>query len=351
VAKPPLRLRGLLAGVSTVRLRPRQLSAAERAEISSAVFFDAPGEFRPYVFRLATLTALSTVIAAFGLIANSPAVVIGAMLVAPLMQPIMGFAAALALGRPRHEITCLLLTALATLEAIGFAVLIGLLVPTFRVVTLTPELLSRTTPALLDLGIAVTAGAAGAYVTVRPRSLGAIAGAAIAVALVPPLAACGVLLAHGNGSLAVGALFLFLTNLVGIILAAVVVFLLTGLVAHGAVTRRRLLAMVLPVVAVLAVAYPLGRRSITTYDRSQDEASVRHLIFPELRADGLGIQSLVVIAPGGNLVASIDVIGPSPPPAAADLARRLADDLGRPVRVILRWTKREESVGNSAAAP
>jgi uncharacterized hydrophobic protein (TIGR00271 family) len=215
------------------------LSEAEREAIASGIFCDQPGELGPYVARLTALTALSTVIAALGLIGNSPAVVIGAMLVAPLMQPIIGLAAALVLARPRGELMSLGLIVLTAAEAFVTALLVGLAVPAFRVITLTPELLARTAPALLDLGVAVAAGAAGAYVTVRPRAAGAIAGAAIAVALVPPLGACGVLLAHGNTSLAGGAFFLFLTNLVGIVLAAVAVFLATGFVRHEEMSRTR----------------------------------------------------------------------------------------------------------------
>jgi uncharacterized hydrophobic protein (TIGR00271 family) len=326
------------------------LSAAEREALAASVFLDGPGELSPYVGRLAVLTGLSAVIAAFGLIANSPAVVIGAMLVAPLMQPIIGLAGALVLGRPRREAISFGLIVLTTAEAFVVSVLVGLLVPSFRVITLTPELLTRTAPTLLDLGIAVAAGAAGAYVTVRPRAGGAIAGAAIAVALVPPLGACGVLLAHGNGSLAGGAFFLFLTNLVGIVLAAVVVFLVTGFVARGEMTRPRQLAVMLPLLVVLAVAYPLARRSLSTYRLSSDEAEVRAVVVPELRAAGLGIQSLTVIHQGGTVISSIDVAGPEAPPSTDPLAERLAKRLGRPVRLILRWTRREELIADSPAA-
>ena len=328
----------------------RRLGAEEREAIASALLGDEPGELVPYLFRLAALTALSTVIAAFGLIANSAAVVIGAMLVAPMMQPVIGLAAALVLARPRGEITAFGLIALTTAESFVVALLVGLAVPSFRVITLTPELLGRTAPALLDLGVAVAAGAAGAYVTVRSRAGGAIAGAAIAVALVPPLTACGILLAHGNRQLAGGAFFLFLTNLVGIVLAAVAVFLATGFFASGGITRARRLAIAVPFLVVLLVAYPLARRSLHTYRLSSDEGSVRAALVPSLRALGLGIESLTVTRREGRVVASFDVAGPNQPPPAELLARDLSDRLGRPVRVILRWTQRRESVGESPAA-
>ncbi len=325
-----------------------RLDESRREEIAAGIFFDARGELEPYVFRLVTLTALSTVIAALGLIANSVAVVIGAMLVAPLMQPIIGLAAALVLGRPRGEITSFLLIGLTTAEAFVVALLVGLIVPSFRVITLTAELLARTGPTLLDLGIAVAAGAAGAYVTVRPSAGGAIAGVAIAVALMPPLAACGVLLAHGNDTLAGGAFFLFLTNLVGIVLAAVAVFIATGFVQRAGMSRRRQLGTVIPLVVVAAVAYPLARRSLHTYRLSGEEARVRDVIVPRLRAAGLGIQNVVVVHRGGLVVASLDVTGPNEPPPTASLADAFAAGIHRPVQVIVRWTKREESIADAA---
>ena len=293
------------------------------------------------------LTALSTAIASLGLIANSAAVVIGAMLVAPLMQPIVALAAGLVLARPRAEAMSLGLIVLASAEAFGVAALVGWLVPSFRIITLTPEILARTAPALLDLLIAVAAGAAGAYLTVRPRAGGALAGVAIAVALVPPLGACGVLVAHGNDRLAGGAFFLFLTNLVGIVLAAVVVFLATGFFEPGPLSFGRRVAVVIPVLVVAGVAYPLAHRSLQTYRVSEYEGQVRALVVPRLREAGLGVENLIVIRRGGLVVASLDVVGPAEPPDSQPLARQLALRVGHPVRLILRWTAREEQTSDS----
>lgn len=344
---PLLRIR---RGTSRVFRAASRLRAEEREAIATAVLCDGPGELGPYIFRLTTLTALSTLIAAFGLIANSSAVVIGAMLVAPLMQPVIGLATSLVLSRPRGEITSFALIALTAAESFGVALLAGLAVPSFHVITLTPEMLSRTAPALLDLGVAMAAGAAGAYVTVRSRAGGAIAGAAIAVALVPPLAACGILLARGSHHLAGGAFFLFLTNLVGIVLAAVVVFLVTGLFEHGRLASARGVAVAVPLVVVLLVAYPLARRSLHTYRLSSDEANARDVLVPLLRGAGFGIQALAVTRREGFVVVSFDVAGPNEPPPAATLAQDLSQRLGHPVRVILRWTERQESVGEAPTA-
>ncbi len=296
---------------------------------------------------MVVLTALSTVIASLGLIANSTAVVIGAMLVAPLMQPIIALAAALVLARPRAEIMSVGLIALASAEGFAVSFLVGWLVPSFRVITLTPELLTRTAPALLDLVIAVMAGAAGAYLTVRPRAGGALAGVAIAVALVPPVSASGVLLAHGNARLAAGAFFLFLTNLVGIVLAAVAVFLATGFFEPGLSGLGRWVAVGVPILIVAGVAYPLAQRSLHAYQVSEYEGQVRSVVVPRIRKAGLGVENLVVIRRGGLVVASLDVVGPTKPPDSQPLARELATRVRHPVRLILRWTAREEQTGES----
>jgi uncharacterized hydrophobic protein (TIGR00271 family) len=324
-----------------------RLSDERRQAIAAELFSDGSGELAGYVRRVVVLTALSTVIASLGLIANSAAVVIGAMLVAPLMQPIVALGAGLVLVRPRAEAMSLGLVVLATSEAFVVALLVGWLVPNFRVITLTPEIVSRTAPALLDLLVAVAAGAAGAYLTVRPRAGGALAGVAIAVALVPPLSASGVLVAHGNDRLAAGAFFLFLTNLVGIVLAAIVVFLATGFYESGRLSVGRRAAVTMPILVVALVSYPLVQRSLRTYQVSSYEGQVRAMVVPRLRKAGLGVQNVVVIRRAGLVVASLDVVGPTKPPDSRPLAQQLAERVGHPVRLILRWTAREEQTADS----
>ncbi len=314
------------------------------------LFADGPGELAPYLFRFATLMALSALIAALGLIGNSAAVVIGAMLVAPLMRPLVALAAAFVLGDTKRQLVSAGLILFAALESIGLASLVAFLVPNFRVVTITTEILFRTAPGLIDLAIAVAAGAAGAYVTVRRRAGGALPGAAIAVALVPPLAAFGILLEQGYSHLARGALLLFLTNLVGIVVASVIVLLLTGFGATRGLSRRHRVAVALPLVAVLAVAFPLERESHSAYQRAYDDGQVRKVLVPLLRSEHLGIQNLTVVEEPTRLVASIDVIGPKAAPSPQILARPLAEQLGRNVTVIVRWTYRDEQIGTASAA-
>ncbi|MEW5960975.1 MAG: DUF389 domain-containing protein, partial [Chloroflexota bacterium] len=196
------------------------LTAEERTEVYKQVRRSA----RPRI-DFFMLIALSAGIAALGLLLNSPAVIIGAMLVAPLMSAIVG----LGLGTIQGDLRLLRLAGSATLRgmalAVSMGVLIGWLAP-FQ--SPTAEIMGRTAPSLLDLGVALVSGLAGAYALCRKNISSALAGVAIAVALVPPLATVGIGLAWRNWQIAGGAFLLFLTNLVAISAASELLFFALG---------------------------------------------------------------------------------------------------------------------------
>lgn len=180
------------------------------------------------------MLALSSAIAALGLMQNSTAVVIGAMLVAPLMTPMIGFALSIVQANLRLAKDCLLSILIGTALAVGIAALLGGVAGAGGVSNgLTDELLARCGPGLLDLGVAVFSGMAGAYAIARPNLSGAVAGVAIAAALVPPLATTGILLSWGEISMAKLAFVLFTVNLVAIVLGAFLAFRLVGLGGAG----------------------------------------------------------------------------------------------------------------------
>jgi uncharacterized hydrophobic protein (TIGR00271 family) len=308
------------------------------------LFFEGP-QLVPYLYRLIVLMGLASVIAALGLIADSAAVVIGAMLVAPLMTPVMASSASLTMGWTGRQVEAGLLVVLASAEAIGVAWVVSAVVPAFRPVFLSHELLSRTAPSLLDLAIAIAAGAAGAYVTVRRKASGALPGVAIAVALVPPLAAVGVLLELGRGHLATGALLLYATNLFAIVLSAAVVFLLTGFVPSGVARRRGrriTLGVLTTLLAVGAVAYPLQRESRAVLDRARGEQAVGEAVAEWLDATSLQVTGENVDVKQGRLVVTVDVVGAKPPPPASALARLVTDRAHRQVELTVRWTVQRE---------
>ncbi|NEP56112.1 MAG: DUF389 domain-containing protein [Symploca sp. SIO2G7] len=171
------------------------------------------------------LTLSSCIIATLGLISNSTAVIIGAMLVAPLMLPLRGLAFGALEGEVNLFRQSLLAIAGATLIAVCLSCLLGLVtgIPEFG-----SEVQARIRPNLVDLGIAITAGAISGFAKIRPGISDALAGTAIAVALMPPLCVVGLCLSQGIWLSAVGALVLYLTNLLGITLACMVLFISAG---------------------------------------------------------------------------------------------------------------------------
>ncbi len=168
-------------------------------------------------FDFMALMGLSTAIATLGLLQSSTAVVIGAMLVAPLMTPILGAGLALVQGNLpllRRAIVAVTLGYMLAL-IIGF---VGAVV--FPIPALTAELLARGGPTLLDLGVGFFSGVAAAYCMGRPGLVAALPGVAIAAALVPPIATIGISLALEEPANAAGAALLFGTNVVAIVLGA-----------------------------------------------------------------------------------------------------------------------------------
>ena len=164
--------------------------------------------------------------------------------------------------------------------AIALARLVAEIIPNERLAVLSSQLLSRTQPALVDLYIGLAAGGVAAYVTVRTKALHAIPGAAVAVALVPPLATTGVLLHQDDPSLALNALLLFGTNLAAIVLAAALVFLASGFhpnpLAEGVGRRweRRLGLAAAMLAVVVVIAIPLGARTAALIREASLEADV-----------------------------------------------------------------------------
>lgn len=171
------------------------------------------------------MNALAATIAGYGLLADSAAVVIGAMLVAMMLGPISGIALAFIDNRWilfRTAFTTLVL-GVAMIYSIGFMLgLININLP------ITQEILSRTQPTIMDLMIALAGGAAGAFAAVSPRLSVAVVGVAVATALVPPLVASGILLAHMEWKNAGNAFILALTNIVAIQVSSSLVLWLTG---------------------------------------------------------------------------------------------------------------------------
>jgi uncharacterized hydrophobic protein (TIGR00271 family) len=197
-----------------------RLTDDDRMEVYKAIRLAARPDADYFV-----MIGLAAGIAALGLLLNSPAVIIGAMLVAPLMAAIVGLGMGIVMG----DLPLLRLAASATLRGMLLAIGVGI-VAGFLALNSTPtaEILGRTQPTLLDLGVALVSGAAGAYALCRKDVSASLPGVAIAAALVPPLTTVGIGLRWSSLAIAGGALLLFLTNLITISAASTIVFLLFG---------------------------------------------------------------------------------------------------------------------------
>jgi uncharacterized hydrophobic protein (TIGR00271 family) len=209
-------------------------------------------------FDFLLMMCLSTAIAALGLLINSPAVIIGAMVVAPLMTPLIAAGCALVRGDLTLFYNSIRAMILGSLVALGISVVVGVLIPNDA---LTLEMVSRGKPDILDLFVGLFAGAAAAYASARPKVTAALVGVAVAAALVPPIATVGLALTEGDFLVAEGAGFLFITNLVSIVIGAAAMFYLMGIkglyqnMRSPLILRRVLLSMVLVLGLICA---PLG---------------------------------------------------------------------------------------------
>lgn len=213
----------------------------------------------------------SCIIATFGLLANSAAVIIGAMIIAPLMLPIRGLAFGAVEGNVLLFRKGLIALAVGTLLAIFLASLLGTLVqlPDFG-----SEVIARSKPTLLDLGIAIVAGGISGYAKVQPKVSATLAGTAIAVALMPPICVIGLGLSQANWSLSLGASLLYLTNLLGITLSCMLASLIAGYIPlHRA---RKALFWALALTAILVI--PLGVSFAELIEQAQLEASLRRAL-------------------------------------------------------------------------
>ncbi|MFN3579016.1 MAG: DUF389 domain-containing protein [Pseudomonas sp.] len=218
------------------------------------------------------LMILSVVVASFGLFLSSAAVIIGAMVLAPLMAPIISLAMGLLRGNSNLLQRSLSTILVGVLLALGTAALLALLIPINKI---TPEMAGRLHPNLLDLGVAIASGIAGGYAHARESVMKSLPGVAIAVALVPPLSVAGIGIGWWQWEVFSGAMLLFLTNLVGIALSAALTFLVLGYAPLLQARRGLLISAVL----LATVAIPLTVAFVDINDRWKIERDLTREAF------------------------------------------------------------------------
>jgi uncharacterized hydrophobic protein (TIGR00271 family) len=282
-----------------------------------------------------TMLSLSGVISTLGLLAGSTATIIGAMIIAPLMGPIIGIAYSLAIANRRLLKRATLTLIFGIVATVGSAAIIAWVI---QLRTLNPEIVARSHPTLIDLGVALAAGAAGAFAKSRKHIADAFPGVAIAVALVPPLSVIGIGIALGMPSVWTGASLLFLTNLTAIIFSGIVVFLWQR---YGSIERAQGgLAFSLVILVILGIPLGLSLRKLLLQSTVRQQVS--SLIRDELETfPDADIQGLTISNRDGILVIQLELAAQpdSIQPEQIRLARQfLEQELRRPVTLKVRIT-------------
>jgi len=338
-----------------LRLRVPQLERGERIAL-----FEKLQTNSRWNFDFMTLITLSTAIAALGLVVDSTAVVIGAMLVAPLMTPLLGAGLALVQGNLPLIKTCGKAIAFGFLAALIVGILIGAVAPLTR---LTHELGARGSVRIEDMGVAFLSGLAAAYCVARPGLSSALAGVAIAAALVPPIATVGISLALGEFGNAQGAAQLFTVNVVAIVLGAAINFYLAGVRSGGGKgatvwVRRTLVTLIVCATVLLVpmtsvVVSKLSERMLSSRSVLVDLESKFTSI---LEADGIAVQQVNLLPLNrerDHLSVRCELIAPRHPGEATlvELADAARERLGGEEEVDLQVTTRLSTTVSSSSTP
>lgn len=291
------------------------------------------------------MMGLSTAIAAMGLMQNSAAVVIGAMLVAPLMTPLIAAGWAMTQGNIQMFKTAIKTMALGVVAGLCLAMLLGLLSPRSE---LTQQIISRGTPDILDLGVAAVSGIAAAYAMSRASVSAALPGVAIAAALVPPLSCVGISLAFSRMNIALGAAMLLVANLATIIIASALTFRVLGVrlvrrQANPVLWTRRVAMIVTIFILTLTVPLWQSTQKINAQGQSRE---LLNPVSPRMRAaiiDYLAhypnITPILIGRPATTTGREIDVgitmasTEPVPPQIYWDLKKIASDVLNREAHI------------------
>ena len=332
-------------------LRDRPKSADDRQELYAKILYEGPDSSKR-IGRFFTLMGFASLIAAGGVIGDSTAVVIGAMLIAPLMTPLMGMAISLVMGWPKRLAQSATIAAAGIVVAIGIGVLMGVVTGLAIDTATNGQIVARTSPTTLDLLVAIAAGAAGAYGLSRPDVSDSLPGVAIAISLVPPLSVVGLSISQGDWGAAGGALLLFATNMIAILVVGGLTFVITGvtpierLAANQHRTRTSIAAIAgigLFVIGALLLNGTEIARNVAI--QNDVDRAVAAWLEPHVAYD------VVNVAIDGDTITAV-IIGPAAaPPPAETLANRLTAELDRETTAVVRLVVEERDTATGVSRP
>jgi uncharacterized hydrophobic protein (TIGR00271 family) len=304
------------------------IAVADLTRMEDELFFDGAHRGRKRS-KFWALLLLAAVIATAGIVADSTATVIGAMIVAPLMTPILGTVLAVVTADSRNLWRCVLLVVGGALIVVALAYVIGLTVPIPITAQTNSQVASRIHPTLMDLVAALATGAVGSFALVRSDVSDTLPGVAIAISLVPPLCVVGLTIESHKPHQAAGALLLFGTNVAAILLSGVIVMALYHVGRLSAVARTpsagtRALTVAI-VASVILLAIPLTAQSVRIAQEELNQEHVQKVADEWAAAHGwqiVGIDSSVDDV-------QVRAIGPLPLPSPESFRAALdADGLG-----------------------
>jgi uncharacterized hydrophobic protein (TIGR00271 family) len=298
------------------------LVADDVSRMRDQLFFEGP-KARHKLSRFWVLLVLAAIIAGAGVVSDSTATVIGAMIVAPLMTPILGIVLALVLTDRSNLLRSLLLVVTGALAVIAIGVLLGLFLPYGITAANNSQVAARISPRLMDLLAALATGAVGSVALARSDISDTLPGVAIAISLVPPLSVVGLTLEAGKPGQAGGALLLFTTNVVAILASGVVVMGLYRVHLHAERDRSRRDsrkgAIAAVAVLVILIAVPLTFTSREISKTNLEISEVHAVVDPWASHAGWSVLTVTPFRRG--LLAR--VTGPLPEPSTAELHDQL----------------------------
>ncbi|NPA29431.1 MAG: DUF389 domain-containing protein [Epsilonproteobacteria bacterium] len=281
-------------------------------------------------FYYIALLLISVLMASTGLFQNSSPTIIGAMILAPLMAPIIAFA----MGAIRFDGLLLKKSAKTVLLSVAIALFSsGLLARLLPFAHVTEQMAARTHPTLLDLAVAILSGIAAAYGYANSRVGESLAGVAIAVALVPPLCVAGIGAGWGSWLIFNNAFLLFLANIAGIVVAAGATFYLLGYASQ----RYASAAFVVKLLMVALIAVPLWLSTRTLVEEERIYKAFEKVQTLSVASSRIALYLKAIVPKKDGMNAIIYATSPTPltPDQKREIARRLHRALGKDVKLVL----------------
>jgi uncharacterized hydrophobic protein (TIGR00271 family) len=315
-------------------LHGEPVDEAEVKRMRDLVVYEGP-DLKKKLVKFFALLILASGIATYGLLNDSVAVIIGAMIIAPLMLPIMGLAFSISAG----DSLSIKSTLLVSLGGIAAAIAVGffLTLPLHNLFQVQDigQIMSRTSPRLLDLLAALVTGFAGAFAMSRHDVSDTLPGVAIAISLVPPLANVGILLATFNFSLALGSLLLFMTNYFAILITGAALFGIMGfskvsIREQSLSAKRKGIAVVL--VILILIAIPLAYTGYNIYINNSVTGTITDASNAWLRGSGYELASIDTESQADTVI--VRIIGNGKLPPLANLEEMVKGNIyGKTIKV------------------